>query len=51
MEAVVLTFMSVYFLQKNKRRMQGKEDGKLAGMQEQEVSELGDESPRFMFTY
>jgi hypothetical protein len=34
----------------NTRQKEGKEDHKIAGMTEEEVNELGDESPRFMYT-
>lgn len=43
-------FMSLYFARRNAGRRDGKEDGKVAGMSEVEIAELGDESPRFMFT-
>jgi hypothetical protein len=49
MAAVVYGLMSIYFTNANKRRMRGDEDAKVAGMSDEEVDELGDRSPRFMF--
>lgn len=34
----------------NKRRDQGKEDWKLEGKTEEEVAEMGEDSPRFRYT-
>ncbi|KAL8947333.1 MAG: hypothetical protein Q9222_006373 [Ikaeria aurantiellina] len=33
----------------NKRRAAGKEDGKLVGLSEEQIDELGDKSPRFVY--
>lgn len=43
--------MSLYFMRVNARRARGDEEGKVAGLSEDEVRELGDRSPRFRFTY
>lgn len=38
-----------YYTWVNKRRLQGKEDHKIAGMTDEEVKEMGDDSPRFVY--
>ncbi len=43
--------MSLYFMRVNARRERGDEDGRVQGMSEDEVREMGDRSPRFRFTY
>ncbi|KAK7887727.1 hypothetical protein LTR67_009630 [Exophiala xenobiotica] len=43
-------FASLYLHRVNKRRMEGKEDHKVAGMTDHEIDALGDESPRFVYT-
>lgn len=50
MASVIFAFMSWYLSQKNERRRRGEEDAKLASMSEDDVAELGDESPRYVFT-
>ena len=42
-------FMWVYYSFVNNRRAEGKEDPKIAGMSDEEVEELGDDSPRFTY--
>ena len=42
--------MTLYFHQRNKARAAGKEDGAVAGMSEEDMLELGDDSPRFVYT-
>ena len=51
MSAVIYSFMSVYFRKRNNDRKAGKEDGAIRGMSDEEIAELGDENPRFVFTY
>lgn len=51
MAALLYAFMSFYFVQRNKARREGKEDGILRSKSEDEIAELGDENPRYMFTY
>lgn len=34
----------------NKRREKGEEEHSIAGMRDEEVAELGDDSPRFKYT-
>ena len=46
----VYGFMWWYLARENKRRKEGREDGKVAGMTEEEIAELGDRNPRYMFT-
>lgn len=50
MSAVVFAFMSWYFTRRNEQRRNGKEDAKIADMSEDQIAELGDESPRYIFT-
>lgn len=49
--ALIYLFMSFWFRRVNKARAEGKEDWKTEGKTEEEVAELGDASPRFVFTY
>ena len=42
-------FMWAYYTYMNKRRAEGKEDHKIAGLTEEEIEELGDDSPRFVY--
>lgn len=48
---IIYALMSLYLRQQNRRREAGKEDSKLAGRGENEIAELGDENPKFMYTY
>lgn len=48
--SVVYALMWFYFLRVNARRARGDEDHKIQGMSEQEIKELGDDSPRFVYT-
>jgi hypothetical protein len=47
----VFLSMMFYFIRRNKARRNGEEDHLIEGMTEDEIAELGDENPRFMFTY
>ncbi|EKG12200.1 Major facilitator superfamily [Macrophomina phaseolina MS6] len=47
---VCLAFLSGYLSHKNRRRRAGLEDYKIADMTEEEIEELGDRSPRFIYT-
>lgn len=51
MSTLIYAIMSYYFLAIKKRRTVGKEDWKAEGKTEEEVAELGDESPSFIYTY
>lgn len=46
----LFTFMHFYFKRQNRNRLAGKEDWKLEGKTDEEVAEMGDESPRFLYT-
>ena len=50
MATVIFGFMSWFLSQQNARRRAGKEDGKVASLNEDEILELGDRSPRFVYT-
>ena len=43
-------FMWWYFAGENKRRRDGKQDAKIVGMSEEEIAELGDKNPRYVYT-
>ena len=49
--AIIYTVMSFYFFRRNKKRQAGKEDFLTHGKTEEEIAEMGDENPRFVFTY
>ena len=42
--------MSFYFNKLTQRRRKGEEEVKVIGMNNEEIGELGDENPRFMYT-
>lgn len=42
--------MWVHLERVNKRREEGKEEGLISGMSEEDVAEMGDDSPRFRYT-
>ncbi|KAL8775812.1 MAG: hypothetical protein Q9194_003612 [Teloschistes cf. exilis] len=50
MSSILFAFMSWYLSQKNRRRERGEEDEKVTDMSEREIDELGDASPRYIFT-
>ncbi|KAF2197665.1 MFS general substrate transporter [Delitschia confertaspora ATCC 74209] len=43
-------FMTIYLEHVNARRLRGEEDYKIEGMTDEQVAELGDDSPRFIYT-
>lgn len=47
---LVYAFMSWDLAAENRHRQEGKEDGKIANMTDKEIEELGDASPRFVYT-
>ena len=49
--AIIYSFMSFYFMRRNKKRQSGDEDALMAGLSDDEIAEKGDENPRFVFTY
>lgn len=50
MANVIFAFMSWYLSKQNDRRRRGQEDTRFANKTESEIMELGDESPRFVYT-
>ena len=50
MATLIYGFMWWSFAQKNAQRRDGKEDDKIAHMSEEEIAELGDASPRYLYT-
>lgn len=51
MAVVVYAIMSGYFLSMNKKRAAGKENWKRWGKSDEAVTEMGDASPDFLYTY
>ncbi|KFA81386.1 hypothetical protein S40288_08383, partial [Stachybotrys chartarum IBT 40288] len=51
MSSVIYLAFWWYFSTLNKRKKAGKEDYKVRGMTEEEIEELGESNPRFMYTY
>lgn len=47
---LVYAFMTWWFMRVNGRRERGEEDHKVEGMTDEEIAELGDDSPRFVYT-
>jgi hypothetical protein len=47
--AVIYAGMSLYFTGINRERRAGKEDWKMAGKSEEQIAEMGDENPRYMY--
>ena len=48
--SIIYGCMSMYFTKKNRRRKGGLEGKKAEGKTEEEIAEMGDESPRYGFT-
>jgi hypothetical protein len=48
--SVLYGCMSLYFRRENLRRSAGLEGKKVEGKTEEEIAEMGDESPRYIFT-
>lgn len=42
--------LSLYFAERNAGRREGREDHKMSGKSEEEIAEMGDESPKFVYT-
>jgi H+/gluconate symporter-like permease len=51
MAGIIYAIMGAYFFNRNKRRSAGKEDEKLGGKTKEQIAEMGDESPHFVYTY
>jgi hypothetical protein len=47
---LVYAFMWFYFAGVNAKRAKGEEDHLVEGMSDEEIAELGDDSPRFVYT-
>lgn len=47
---LIYGFMWWFLAQKNQQRLDGKENAKIANMSDEEIEELGDSSPRFIYT-
>lgn len=47
---LVYSLMSFVLVRENRLRREGKEDAKIEGMTDEEIEELGDASPRFIYT-
>jgi hypothetical protein len=39
-----------YFRMKNKRKLSGKEDWRIEGKTEEEIAEMGEDNPRYLYT-
>lgn len=46
----VYAFLTFHYSRVNARRAKGLEDHKIQGMSDEEIAELGDDSPRFVYT-
>lgn len=51
MSAFIYLFMWFYFRRRNQAKVEGKEDHKTTGMTEEEIEELGEDNPRYKYTY
>lgn len=51
MATVIYILFWFYFRYENRRRAAGKLDHKTQGMTEEEIDELGEDNPRFRYTY
>lgn len=49
--AVLYAVLYFYYKIANKKRAEGGEDFKIAGKTEEEIAEMGDENPRFVFAH
>lgn len=47
---LVYSLMSLLLARENRLRREGKEDAKIEKMTDEEIEELGDASPRFIYT-
>ncbi|PUU76104.1 major facilitator superfamily domain-containing protein [Tuber borchii] len=48
--AIIYTFLWYWFSKLNSSRERGEENEKIVGLSEEDIAELGDESPRFRYT-
>lgn len=47
---LIYAFMSWFLGRVNKRRREGREDAKMENLSDEEIEELGDASPRYVYT-
>ncbi|KAF2835917.1 MFS general substrate transporter [Patellaria atrata CBS 101060] len=47
---LIYAFMSWYFSKENAARLRGDREGEIQGLSEEEIGELGDRSPRFVYS-
>ena len=50
MSAIIYGCMTFYYIKQNRDRKAGKQDSIMAGKNEEEIAELGDANPRFIYT-
>jgi len=48
--SVLYLIMYLYFARENRAREAGRRDEKIEGLNENEILDLGDENPRFVFS-
>lgn len=46
---IIYASMFMYYVRANAGRVAGKEDHKIEGKTEDEISDMGDDSPRFLY--
>lgn len=51
MATLLYGFLWAYFIAENKRRGAGKRNAKIVGKTEEEIAEMGDENPRFVYPH
>lgn len=51
MSAFIYLGMWFYFRGRNQAKAEGKEDYKTEGLTEEDAEELGEDNPRFVYTY
>lgn len=51
MSTAIFLFLWLHFRNANQRKLQGKEDHRIAGLTEEEAEELGEHNPKYMYTY
>ncbi|KXJ87475.1 major facilitator superfamily domain-containing protein [Microdochium bolleyi] len=44
-------YVHLHFKRMNKRKLEGKEDWRIEGKSEEEIAEMGEDNPRYMYTY
>jgi len=45
----IFVFMALYYRSLNKQRAAGKEDWKMEGRSDEEIEEMGDKSPKYVY--